>query len=234
MIIRTSGPALVFIRQPDHARLARRVMQHCLPLLANPRAASILYAVGEHDNGWAEADAAPMVDPQTGQPLDFVNAPAAARQDVWPRGIARLAPDPWAAALVATHALTIYDRYRADTAWTAFFEQMETRQSDMLRASGGRLADLLADYAFVRLGDLISLVFCTAWTDEQGFAEWRVSGSGPTVMVTPDPFGGRTIPLEIAARQLPAQPFRSDEVLRDMLSRARRIVLRGELRASTS
>jgi hypothetical protein len=230
MIIRTSEETLVFITQPDHAHLARRPMEHCMALRAHPRHASILHAIGEHDNGWAEADAAPTTDPDTGQPLDFVNAPPEARQEVWPRGVARLARDPWAAALVATHAVTIYDRYRIDAAWAPFFAHMEALRDEMLSASGGSLDDLIADYPFVRLGDLISLVFCTGWTEEQRFAEWTVSGSGASIIVTPDPFGGQTIPLEITARQLPATPFRSDAELREKLSEAALTVLRGELR----
>jgi hypothetical protein len=152
MIIRTSEETLVFITQPDHAHLARRPMEHCMALRAHPRHASILHAIGEHDNGWAEADAAPTTDPDTGQPLDFVNAPPEARQEVWPRGVARLARDPWAAALVATHAVTIYDRYRIDAAWAPFFAHMEALRDEMLSASGGSLDDLIADYPFVRLG----------------------------------------------------------------------------------
>ena len=98
---------------------------------------------------------------------------------------AALAHDPWAAALVAQHAITVYDRFRSDSEWASFFAEMETARDAMLRASGLPLDDLLDDYAFVRLADLISLTFCTGWTDEQRFGEWTVNGVGARVVVTP-------------------------------------------------
>ena len=35
--------------------------------------------------------------------------------------VAGLTDAPWAAALVAHHAITVYDRFRADPAWDDFF-----------------------------------------------------------------------------------------------------------------
>ena len=42
-------------------------------LHGHPRRERILLAVGEHDNGWAELDGAPPVDPVTGQIYDFIH-----------------------------------------------------------------------------------------------------------------------------------------------------------------
>ena len=230
MIVRGSAKGLLFITQPDHAHLARRAMEHSVALRAHPRASSILLAIGEHDNGWTETDAAPSIDITTGEPHDFVNAPLAVRHDVWPRGITRLAHDRWAAALVAQHAITVYDRFRPDPAWRSFFAHVEMLRDEMLRASGGGMDDLLGDYPFVRLGDLISLVFCTGWTDAQHFTQWTVTGSGDRVLVTPDPFGGDAIPLAVNAREVPHGPYRSDDQLKETLARAEVIRLRGEVR----
>jgi hypothetical protein len=148
---------------------------------------------------------------------------------VWPRGVARLAANPWTAALVAQHALTVYDRFRSEAEWTSFFAGMEVARGAMLRASRMPLDDLVADYAFVRLADLISLTFCTGWTDEHRFADWTVHLSGTRVVVTPDAFGGMRIPIEIKAREIRNQPFRLDAELRDALSEANTTTLRGEV-----
>lgn len=204
-------------------------MEHCVPLAARPRRDAILHAIAEHDNGWAEEDAAPTVNPKTGTVVDFVSAPLSVRHAVWPRGIARLADDPWAAALVAQHALTVYERFRCEVEWTSFFAEMEAARGAMLRASAMPLAHLDADYVFVRLGDLISLTFCTAWTDEQRFGGWTVQLSGTRVAVSPDAFGGAGIPIEIRAREIRNPPFRSDADLRDALSEADTKRLRGEV-----
>lgn len=232
MIVRDHPDRLLLITQPDHAHLAERIMQRCVSLDEHPRRGAILHAIAEHDNGWAEEDASPALNPETGSVVDFVNAPLAVRHAVWPRAVARLAPDAWAAALLAQHAITVYDRFRPDPEWTSFFSTMEAARDEMLRASGPPLEALRPDYVFVRLGDLISLTFCTGWTDEQRFAEWSVRRDGDDVVVAPDPFDGTRVPIEIHARQLRAGPFRSDAELREALTSAEPIVLRGEVRGT--
>lgn len=202
-------------------------MEHCVPLATRPRRRTILHAIAEHDNGWAEEDAAPRVDLATGHVVDFVSASLSIRQTVWPRGVARLSDDPWAAALVAQHAITVYDRFRSDADWTAFFAEMEALRDAMLRKSGLPLDELLPDYAFVRLADLISLTFCTGWTDQQRFGEWTVQRFDTRVVVTPDAFGGAEVPIEISAREIRNQSFQSDEELRDVLREANVIRLHG-------
>jgi Protein of unknown function (DUF3891) len=227
VIVRLRGDRIQLITQPDHAHLARRVMEHCVPLASRPRRAAILHAIAEHDNGWTEEDAAPRVNPDTGQVFDFVTAPASVRQGVWPRGVARLADDPWAAALVAQHAITVYDRVRPEKEWQPFFAGMEKARDRMLGASGLTLEELLIDYVFVRLADLVSLTFCTGWTDEQRFAEWTVQRFDARVVVTPDAFGGREIPIEISASEIRNQPFWSDAELRAVVREANVTTIEG-------
>jgi hypothetical protein len=200
--------------------MARSVMEHSVALTDHPRRDDILLAIGEHDNGWADEDTAPTVDRQTGRVVDFVNASLMVRHTVWPRGVERLAHRPWAAALVAQHALTVYDRFRGDADWVSFFDAMQSARDRMVRADGGRLDDLDADYPFVRLGDLISLAFCAGWTDEQFFADWRVNFSGHRVRVTPDPFDGKTIPIAVEVRAIARHAFPSDIELRAALATA--------------
>ena len=130
MIVRQTADAFQLITQPDHAALAAAIMEHSVALADHPRRASILFAVAEHDNGWSEPDAAPLIDPATGVPLDFISAPNDVRQGVWPRGVARLADDPWAAALVAQHAIVIFNRYRSEPAWTQFLCEMRSFLAD--------------------------------------------------------------------------------------------------------
>jgi hypothetical protein len=229
VIVRPVDDGLLLMTQPDHAHLARAIMVHCVPLAARPRRDAILHAIGEHDNGWAEEDAAPTVNPNTADVADFVSVPLSVRHAVWPRGVARLADDPWAAALVAQHALTVYDRFRTVVEWTPFFDEMAAARGAMLRASAMPLDDLEADYPFVRLADLISLTFCTGWTDAQRFGDWTVQRFSTRVVVVPDPFGGAEIPIEIHARRIRTPPFRSDAELRAALSEATTATLRGEV-----
>jgi hypothetical protein len=227
MIVRPAVAGCVLITQPDHAQLARRIMEHCVSLVENPRRDAILRAIGDHDNGWLDVDAEPTADVSTGEVVDFMRAPIAVRQGVWPRAVARLADEPYAAALVANHALFAYDRFRGDTEWTAFFETMESLRASMLSVSKCSREQLEADYAFVRLGDLISLAFCTGSTAEQSFRDWTVRLSGPRVIVTPGIFGGAPVTFEVAARAV-RPPFNSDAELRATLARASTTLIQGE------
>ena len=227
MILRPAGADVHLITQPDHAHLAAKIIEHAVTLAARPRRDAILLAVAEHDNGWAEEDAAPIVNPATGRLADFVNVPLAVRHRVWPRAIRRLEERPWTAALVAQHALVVYDRYRWESEWTPFFDGMESARDSLLQASGLTFDELVSDYEFVRLADLISLVFCMAITHPQQFGHWTVQFAGDRVVVTPDPFGNVTIPIEVGARALREQPFRSDDDLRAALTAAKHVTVSG-------
>ena len=233
MIVRPAGDTLQLITQPDHARLAGEIMQHTIALAEHPRRESILLAITEHDNGWTEPDAAPLIDPATGVPLDFISAPIAVRQGVWPRGIARLAHNPWAAALVAQHAIAIFERYRSDNAWRQFFTVVESARQTMVGASGFSLEELQADYRFLGFGDLISLTFCNGWSDAQQFDAWSVRLLGSQVVVLPDLFNGRSIPIAIAAKAIRRRPFRNDADLRDELAAAPSTTVKGLVATST-
>ena len=235
MIVRATGNLLHLITQPDHAALARRVMERWAPLHDADRRASILLAVEEHDNGWQEPDATPTVDPATGQVFDFVHIPAEARQAVWPRGVMRLAQDDvWAAALVAQHAVTVYDRYRSDADWADFFPRLEALRDDLAATAGRSAAQLAHDYAFVRIGDLISLVFCAQWDEPQTFDRWTFRRNGDRVQVTPDGTGGREIPIAVRAREIPARVYASDEDLQQTIRESPVVTLSGTVAAGAS
>jgi hypothetical protein len=86
---------------------------------------------------------------------------------------------------------------------------------------------LAADYLFVRLGDLLSLAFCTDWNEALSFERWRVVRSGTHVQVTPDPFDGRTMPIAVGARELRRGPYRDAAELQAEFARAAIVVLTG-------
>lgn len=211
MIIRSDGD-LLLIRQPDHARLAARIMTawRADGLPASPRRPAILAAIGAHDDGWREPDASPIVDEATGGLLDFVHAPIAVRQGVWPRATDLLDSTPYEAALVAEHSIQIFDRFHADAAWRAFFDEMRRRRDGFLARAGEALDTLTHDYLFLRAGDLVSLAFCNGWTDEQRIGRYRIRLHGTRIVVAPDPFEGADVPLSVTARRLPARRYTDD------------------------
>ncbi|HUE88106.1 MAG TPA: DUF3891 family protein [Vicinamibacterales bacterium] len=228
MIVRSAGGVLHLISQPAHAALARRIMERWAPLHGAARRQPILLAVEEHDNGWHEPDTQPSVDPETGRVFDFMTIPAPVKQAVWPRGVARLASqDLWAAALVAEHALIIYARFRTNPAWNEFFETLTATRNTLVRRSGQSQPQLEHDYGYVRIGDLLSLVFCNECQEEQTYDRWQIRLQGATVMVTPDGFAGRELPIAVTAREIPDVVYASDAALQDAIRMAPRVTLHG-------
>jgi hypothetical protein len=230
MIVRPREHGLHLITQPDHAALARRMMEQWKPLRFASRRESILLAIGGHDDGWQAVDEVPVLDSANGAIADYVTLPLADRQAVWPRGIELLAQrDRWAAALVALHGLVAYQRYRGDAAWDGFFGDLETRCSTLTEAAGGHREDLEVDYPFLRIGDLASLAFCTGAAAPPAFQQWTFRLEGDHVSIAPDGFGGRELPFSIAAREMPSGPFSSADELKEAFERGRPVVLSGTI-----
>jgi hypothetical protein len=211
MIIQVKGAAALLITQPAHAALAGRIMTVWKDrnFDNHPRRESVLLAVSEHDNGWREVDAAPVLDPSNGRMLDFINVPAETRRAIWPRGVRRLDSDPWAAALVAQHALHVYRHYREDSDWKSFFSELESLRDQYVEraAEATGLDDLVADYFFVRMGDLLSLTFCNAWAEAPDELGFTIRCEQELLTVAPDPFEGSELALEVSARRLSNEKF---------------------------
>ena len=228
MIVRPADGVLHLISQPDHAALARRVMERWQPLEGEARREVILLAIEQHDNGWRELDEAPLVDPATGGLADFVHVHADLRQGVWLRGSTRAAGmHPWAGALVAHHAISVYQRFRQDPDWTGFFADMETRRARLVEAAALTMQELAADYVFLRLGDLVSLAFCTRSAADTRHAGSRLRLVGNRVVVEPDPFGDAEVPFSVPARVIADRRYASDADLRNACRAAETVVLHG-------
>jgi Protein of unknown function (DUF3891) len=233
MIIRPHRSTQLLITQPDHAALAGRIMRQWFAdgFRSSPRGAEILRAIDEHDNGWRDVDAAPLVDPAAGNILDFIHAPDDVRQAVWPRGVGRLAHTPYAAALVAQHALEIYARYRPEPAWGPFFAEMEAARNRHLHRASVGIEELHRDYLFVRAGDLISLTFCNGWQDQQTIGDrYAVRLHRDDIIVRPDPFAGRIIRIAIAAVEMPGTPFSTATAAQETFRRGTQVQLLGTVR----
>lgn len=226
MIVRPGDGVLHLITQADHAALARRIMEHWASLHKADRRREILTAIEHHDRGWTDPDAAPTVDPATGVILDFIHVPAAVRQGVWPTSVERLAAAPWAAALVAHHAVTVYDRYRNDPEWQDFFPALTALRDHHLQRAGGELKGLVRDYVYVRLADLISLAFCTRAAGAATLGPWTIRLDGAHLHVTPSPFV-LDVTFAVEAREIPDVPYPSDAALRAAMAAAPSRALEG-------
>lgn len=235
MIVRDEGATFLLITQPDHAQLAEGIVasmrtEHILDGAAR---GTILLATREHDNGWAEVDAEATIDPATGRPRDFMIGPAAVKHELWLRGITRVAHmDRLAGALVAEHAVTVYGYRQGDPEWGSFFESIVAMRDDLLQELGmltGTAREVFqAQYRCVQLGDAFSLQFCNAWTEAKTTLGYRAIIDGQTLLISPDPFGGATIPLRVLGRRIAARRYRADGDLRKALATATPKIVAGE------
>ena len=228
MIVLRRRGSLLLVRQPDHAALAARILSCWTAdgLPGRPTRAALLEAVEHHDDGWLPLDDAPRVDPQSGEPYDYVSYPLPERQALWFRAVDALeARSSYVAALVAQHAVTAYDRYRGEPAWEPFFDGLARRRDELLQVGGAEA--LAADYPLLRLADLLALAFCHHETDSAERAGYAYRMDAERLLVTPDPFAGAEVPLEVAARRLEDRPYGSDEDLRAAYAAAPVELLRG-------
>jgi hypothetical protein len=234
MIVRHDSADLVCITQPDHAALAGRLIEAwCADgFPTRPTRARVVRATSLHDTGWEDIDAAPQVDLDTGAPFDFLSAPVDLRQSLWPRAVTTLAQDdPYIAALVAQHALTVYRRHQHDPVWRSFFPRLERLRDDLYDEARQRatapLTSFLQDYSLVGIGDLCSLVFCNGWTEPHLIEGYQAILRGSVLTIAPDPFGGLAVPFDVRARRLPARRYRSDTELQDAWAAATPVTLTG-------
>jgi len=110
------GEHLLVIRQTDHAFLAAFFAREWgNEKFTKPQPnVSFCLAVAEHDNGWADWELQPTLDPKTHLPYSFMSIPTESHISMYQRGIERLVKvDHYAALLAVMHASELYDRARA-------------------------------------------------------------------------------------------------------------------------
>lgn len=230
MIIRPDGASLLFMTQPDHARLAADLLDQWTGIGDHPRRDALRLAAREHDNGWRELDEEIVFDGAAGRALDFIDAPDRVKQRVWPRGVDRLAAaSAYAAALVAQHAIAVYDSHRDEPAWAAFFAAMRQRRDELRAAAGRTPGELDADYLYLSVVDLLSLTFCNGWRDGRERFAVRTYADDRGIIVSPSPFAA-AVPLRVRARRLANRPYASAAEMRAALEEAPVEIVEGEAR----
>lgn len=222
MIVVDEGGDHLCITQPDHARFAAELLGlwrgDGLP--EHPRRRELLFAVREHDNGWRETDAAPRVDPATGRPHDFLTLPDPERLALWRRGVERWAGErPWAAALIAQHALALHRRRREDP-WRELLAQLRERRAELVEAAGVPARELFRDYRLLELADTLSLAACNRWPQPVRRPGLEARFTGGALRIAPFPLAGATT-FQLPVRRIPARPYRGDADLGGQLAAAR-------------
>lgn len=212
MIVVPEGSSWLVITQPDHAHFAGELLSlwRTGGLPSHPRRDDLLFAAREHDNGWREADAAPRWNAERSRPHDFLTLPREDRIGIWERGVCRFAADrPYAALLIARHALNLFQGRRGEEGWDAFLDFLVDFERDLRETSEVPAGDLEADYRLIDLTDLISLTACNRWRDPAERHGMSIEPGDGTLRLDPFPLAGATT-FRIPCRRIPARTFRGD------------------------
>ena len=267
----SDGDSVIFVTlQTDHAWLAGellRLFQEPDLRHGHPRFAALLEATRRHDDGWRGFDAVPHLHPSGRRPHDFRSLPLNEREEVWLRTCEELEPkasqatwsdpqaadssaagplNPWAAALILHHALTLHGggSYQAGgpapEAWVLSLPLLErlTAARDQLIAAADLVPEgrtnldlLLEDYRWLALVDWLSLVTCMAQEGPFSWGAWQGTihveaaaktdrdGAEVTVLaIEPFPLAGTTS-LRFPARALMGRAFETPRELSLALAR---------------
>ncbi len=236
-MIRRDGSAVeqtvgqwILISQVDHAHLAGKLAEHWggpgfAPLDPHDE---LLWAITHHDDGWSPWEQAPDVDPNTGQPRQFVEMELVDSLEIWSGSIdAAARHDPLSGHLVAMHFAVLarlsapwrkrhpnwplveeflakYDRLSQD--WLQAWQAVNPVQNTPQRADRA--------YAHLRMFDNLSLWFCCAPAECTEIVETPGGGDVtlvPTdprhIRVTPWPFTVESLNLEVSGRAVPIRRY---------------------------
>lgn len=209
MLVLEEDKTLLLTTQADHARLAHDVLSLWIAdgLPSNPRRAEILAAAANHDNGWWELDAAPLLEPSRRWPCDFRQLPSDERRRLWRASVERSGARPWSALLIVHHARSLLAGNRSDPAWRDFFLWLDERGIEIEECCAHDLRELEADYSFLSLSDQLSLGAIGAWGSRR--LSWRHYDIAVTLgrlVFRPFPFAG-SLQLRVAYRRISKRDY---------------------------
>lgn len=256
MIVREEEKAIVLIGQPDHARICG-VMARAWgrePFARVEPLEPVALAAAEHDNGWADWEAAPRLNPETGRPYTYSDIPIEPHLEIYRRGIARMVErDPYAGLLVSLHGTLLYSRFRSGQPGAGEFldEQIATQYrlidtlcADPALAKGCVPERLKTNRDLVFAWDTLSLIFCLDHafvdrievpTDYAGArAEGTLRRAGRRWILDPYPFTKSPLVFRVPARRLVGMRFEDEPAFRRAFAEARPTVLEPEVAAPSA
>lgn len=230
MIVRDLGEAWQVVLQTDHADLSAGFASQWAA--CNGRFESLLTATERHDDGWAVWEQAPMIDRQSGEPLNFLDVQVLVHLAFYRACIAAVSEaDPYAGLLVSMHGAGIYrERYGTQPGLKltyqdpvqrqvdAFVAEQEAAYAARVAATGVSEDERWDDYRLLELYDRLSL-YCCLRDLERGEADelagFRLEPAGRwRVRIAPFPFAESPARFFLLRRVLPKRAWATDEEFR--------------------
>jgi hypothetical protein len=232
-----SSESWVLVPQIEHARLsgALAASWRDTTLAGLQPHSEVLAAIGHHDDGWADWDAAPDVDQASGRPLSFVEMPLETSIDIWRRSVyLACSRGHLAAHMVSAHFTALLqkssprwslDPRRFQASRQFLDEQSEHREiwfAQWQRADPTVRMRKMADRAlsYLQFFDALSLWFCGAVRAEPQSFLTPEGYDTSVVPVGPQRFTARPWPLVVGrwnwtakARRIAISRYASREAL---------------------
>lgn len=244
MLRRDEKDGWVLINQHDHARLSAEVMRHWGNKEFAGLDSEILFAIGEHDNGWKEWDSSPKVNCVSQYPMNFLEISSSDQSEIWRRCFRRhSAKHPYASALIALHFGKLNEKSLNKNSDNGISRALQAEisdfVSDMLKIDIPNLdlnslpKDVQVNLRLVQIADIISLAICHGWLSI-GIEDVPLSynGSATTLnlksidgsnyVISPYPFSKPFIELQVEGRRLDRKKVSGDAELREVLKESKR------------
>jgi Protein of unknown function (DUF3891) len=236
VIVRDTGDAWQIVLQTDHADLSADLARAWAE--QGPRHDSLLLATERHDDGWAVWEQSPMVEPETGKPVNFLDVQVPAHLAFYRACIAAVTDqDAYAGLLISMHGAGIYrQRYGHDTSLglthapevaekvDAFVAEQEAGFAGRMAAAGVDEERRWADYELLQAYDRLSLYFCMrdVVAGEEGEVQgYRIQPLGPWhVRMEPYPFAEATTRCSLLRRLVPKRARAQDGFGRELFGLA--------------
>ncbi len=228
MIVTTRDRDVLLIRQTAHGQLSGDLARgwgndrFCCP----QPLPSVVLAAAEHDNGWAEWERQPRVDPATHLPYQFWSLPPGEHLGFYWRGVERvLSADRYAGLLVSLHCAGLYNqRFGTDPSIpiktyppaerrivAEFLERLDRQQARVWNelkhdpAESPAAADevVWANYKLLQIFDRFSLYLCMPPLDHRTLGPAPVDYDGTVVTLEFRPDNDETVAVS-------PYPFRDD------------------------
>ena len=204
MIVRDTGDAWQIVLQPDHAVLSEQLCRSWgnEEIVAPAPLQSLAVASRRHDDGWAVWERSPALDPESGQPLTFLEVQVPLHLAFYRAAISAVSEeDAYAGLLVSMHGAGIYrGRYGSQSELKlkhaadvkelvdVFVDEQEAdfdaRISELELAEDERWIN----YRFLQVYDRLSLYFCMKDLD---------GGEADTLKPIPTDYAGEETELAI-------------------------------------
>jgi uncharacterized protein DUF3891 len=252
MIRRDEKDGWFLINQHDHARLSADIMRHWGNKEFAGLDSEVLFAIGEHDNGWKKWDSSPKVNSASQYPMNFLEISSSDQSEIWRRCFRRHSvKHPYASALIALHFGKLNEKSLNKNSNNGIARALQAEIKDfvsnMLRINILNLdpdslpKDVQMNLRLVQIADIISLALCHGWLSI-GIVDVPLGYNGSATAlnlesidgnnygICPYSFSKPFIELQVEGRRLDRKKFPGDDELREMLEESRRETFRFSIR----